>query len=189
MVLPTLVFRSLPDFLLQSELFQDRRKVLLVRDPRDTIVSGYFSIAYSHKVPDSNKENVDGLRESMLKKRELTQAQSIDQYSIENADSLNGTISKYLQLVGSPNLKIYRYEDVVMNKQPWIKDMADFLDLELPDKLLNRILKRLDVVPDQEQPDQHVRRVTPGDHKDKLKPETIAYLDEVFADFMKSFSY
>lgn len=182
-------FRALPDFLPKSDLFHHRKKILLVRDPRDTIVSGYFSIAYSHQVPDANTQNVEGLRENMLRKREITKSQLIDDYALENAAKLHSTLSKYLQILDLPNLKIYRYEDVVMNKSPWIKSMADFLELDLPDKLLNRILKRIDILPEQEQPNEHVRRVIPGDHQNKLKPETIDQLNHTFLDIMKAFNY
>ena len=35
----------------------------------------------------------------------------------------------------------------------------------------------------------HTRKKLPGDHKEKLKPETIAYLDELFAPELNRFGY
>jgi hypothetical protein len=47
-------FRQLPDILSSLEFFKARRKLLLVRDPRDALVSDYFSVAYSHSLPPAD---------------------------------------------------------------------------------------------------------------------------------------
>ena len=46
-------FRSMPLVFAQSELYRRSRKILLVRDPRDALVSEYFSLAYSHGLPEA----------------------------------------------------------------------------------------------------------------------------------------
>ena len=98
-------------------------------------------------------------------------------------------ISAYVSILGSRNFKVYRYEDVVGQKRPWIKEMAEFLDLELSDKMLQVILDNVDIKPNSEQPTKFIRRVTPGDHKEKLKPETIEKLNDKFSDLLRTFSY
>lgn len=47
----------------------------------------------------------------------------------------------------------------------------------------------MDRRPAQERPDKHVRRVTPGDHREKLQPATIARLNEAFGDVLERFGY
>lgn len=37
---------------------------------------------------------------------------------------------------------------------------------------------------DQEDALSHKRKVTPGDHRDKLKPETISTLNNIFANYI-----
>jgi hypothetical protein len=182
-------FRSLPSFLTDVDLFQSRNKVLLVRDPRDAIVSGYFSVAYSHQVPKSNPTAATGERENLLKSRNEALQQSIDEFVTLRAPALNRTILEYVSILDFPNLKVYRYEDVIMKKRDWIKDMAQFLGLELSESTLETILDLFDVIPDSEKATEHIRQVTPGDHKNKLQPNTIRHLDDLFSDVMKAFSY
>jgi hypothetical protein len=45
------------------------------------------------------------------------------------------------------------------------------------------------VLPDAEQPTAFIRKVTPGDHREKLSPTIIEELNGVFADEMHLFGY
>ena len=47
----------------------------------------------------------------------------------------------------------------------------------------------VDVIPSKERSDEFVRRVIPGDHRDKLTPTTIDLLNHHFADFLTTFGY
>ncbi|MGD1921366.1 MAG: sulfotransferase domain-containing protein, partial [Pleurocapsa sp.] len=131
-------FRNFPAFMAQDKLFNDRKKIFLVRDPRDAIVSEYFSVAYSHSLPKASDSNEKGAREDILRRRDESKFQEVDEYVLKNAAHMNKTIMDYVNAlsVDDPNLKIYRYEDVITQKRPWIKDMAQFLALDLPESLL-----------------------------------------------------
>ena len=48
-------YRHFPLFLKENQLLAQRKKILLVRDPRDAIVSAYFSFAKSHILPESGE--------------------------------------------------------------------------------------------------------------------------------------
>lgn len=182
-------FRALPEFLASNKLFQERRKILLVRDPRDAIVSQFFTVAFNHKVPQKNDQNANGARETLLNKRKLVRNQPIDEYVIENALGLHNTIQAYIKFIDSPNMLIFRYEDILMNKRSWIQEMANFLELELSEKMLQNILNNVDIVPHQENPKNFIRKAIPGDYKDKLQPQTIEQLNKVFADILEQFNY
>lgn len=182
-------FRALPAFLLRSELFKSRKKILLVRDPRDAIVSEYFTVIKNHSLPQASTANSDGERESLLQRREIAQQQGIDEYVLENAKHFRATVNAYIPLLKEANLKVYRYEDIVLNKAPWITDMAAYLGLSLSEDALNMILADVDIVPGKERSTEFVRKVVPGDHREKLMPETIAQLNQAFAEFMSAFSY
>src|SRR5262245_12809956 len=45
-------FRNFPLALADRDVFHASRKVVLVRDPRDALVSEYFSNAFTHPIPD-----------------------------------------------------------------------------------------------------------------------------------------
>ena len=182
-------FRSFPAFITQNKLFNDRKKIFLIRDPRDAIVSEYFSVAYSHSLPKVSESSEDGARQDILRRRNESKFQEIDEYVLKNSVSMNRTVMDYANFLdlNDPKLKVYRYEDVITQKRLWIKDMAQFLDLDLPESLLEILLQRHDVIPNQETSNQFIRKALPGDHKDKLKPETIKKINLVFNDILNKF--
>ncbi len=182
-------FRNFPAFIAQEDLFKNRKKIFLVRDPRDAIVSEYFSVAYSHSLPKANKSNEGGAREDILRRRDESKFQEVDEYVLKNAAHMNQTIMDYVNSLDNndPNLKLYRYEDIITQKRPWIEDMAQFLELDLPESLLETLLQRHDVIPNQETSNKFIRKALPGDHKDKLKPETIEQINVVFGDILNRF--
>ena len=61
---------------------------------------------------------------------------------------------------------------------------------EVPTRPLRaQVAARHDIVPKGENEDQHIRRVRPGDHLDKLRPDTIEQLNEIFAPFLDHYGY
>lgn len=178
-------YRHFPLFLKDSELLDRRKKILLVRDPRDAIVSAYFSFAKSHVLPQSGQ-----LKDDMLKARRNMQNMELENYAVAQAVNVKEAFDRYHQyLVDDSTLKVYRYEDVIFDKPNWIADMLDFLGLTLRKGQINRIAEKHNVVPQTEEPTQHIRRVTPGDHKEKLGNECIAKLNEILADILARYNY
>jgi len=182
--------RDLPPFLSELDFFQRRRKLLLVRDPRDALVSEYFSVAFSHSLPPVSTAAERGMREKILDRRQAAQAQTADTFVLQNSHhKYVQHLASFLRLKDDPLLTVYRYEDVVLDKRPWITDIAKRLNLALPQHLLEDILTEVDVVPSEERPTAHVRRVVPGDHLEKLSPGTIEELNSCFGDFLHAFGY
>lgn len=161
------------------------RTVLLVRDPRDALTSLYFSLAFSHVPPgtaDSPK-----LLQAFEARRARALAMDIDAFVLEEADRHARLIKR--ALANTPRYRLYRYEEIIFDKQAWTTDMVEYLGLTAPPGLISNVVARNDVVPAQDAPLEHVRHVTPGDHRDKLRPETIAALDARFAHLMKKMGY
>jgi hypothetical protein len=88
-----------------------------------------------------------------------------------------------------PAHRLYRYEDVIFDKLTWTQDMLDYLKFDVPARLVEAVVARNDIVPDDEAPLEHIRHVTPGDHRHKLQPQTIAALNEVFGGVLERFGY
>lgn len=177
-------FRNAPSSLDQAPLFRDGRKVLLVRDPRDALVSEYFSNAYSHSVPVGGES-----REGMLKLRELALESEINHYVLEMSHSLKRTLQEFLKLERDRNCRIFRYEDVIFDKKTLISDICTFFGWRVSDHLRELMLGWADVRPSEERPTEFVRRVTPGDHREKLRPDVIAQLTSLFSEEMTRFGY
>ena len=71
----------------------------------------------------------------------------------------------------------------------WLKALLDACDLTISDEFFQSLIeenKRLQ--PKKEDIHKHIRKGQPGDYKDKLKPETIAYLNTKFAPVFKDFN-
>jgi len=163
------------------------RTILLVRDPRDMLTSLYFSHAFSHRPPGGEEDGA--ARQQFDKQRAEAQALSVDDFAL---DRFRRILSLYKQIgrkLARVDHKVYRYEDVIFDKANWLKDIVKTLKLSAGDDWVDANVARFDVVPQEERPDKHVRRVTPGDFKEKLKPQTIAKLDRAFADIYGKYGY
>ncbi|MEO1669159.1 MAG: sulfotransferase domain-containing protein [Cyanobacteria bacterium J06631_2] len=174
-------FRYLPGYLKGFDLSQFK-KFLLVRDPRDILVSHYFSMKKSHAIPEGE------MGDRLLKQRQNMQLLVIDDYVLDKAKVFYNMFQSYTKIDDSL-LKVFRYEDIVFNKAAWIEDILRFLDLSLERKKIETIAAKHDIFPQEEKPDSHIRKVVPGDHKDKLKPETIEHLNRTFKPFLIKYDY
>ncbi len=158
-------------------------KVFLIRDPRDMLVSHYFSHKFSHPIPPGE------LGKRMQQFRASLDAKGIDDYVLERAPMVLQRLKKLETNVVDDHCKLYRYEDVVFEKQSWLADMLDFVGLEMGQSECEEIAGFFNTLPEKENPAEHVRKVTPGDHRDKLQPETIKELNHIFVDVLERYQY
>jgi hypothetical protein len=180
-------FREMPFVFETSEAFKNAPKILLVRDPRDAVVSEYFSNAYSHSMPQKGAgTEVSALMES-LRERSLTH--DIDEVVIDRAGPMRDTMMEFQNLVGDRDTRVFKYEDVILVKRRWIGDILSYLGWSCEGGLLNQILGWADVMPAKEDPRAFVRKVVPGDYRDKLKPATILEIERILAPALRLFEY
>jgi hypothetical protein len=181
-------FRAMPLIFAGHPVYTAARKILLVRDPRDALVSEFFSNAYSHAMPRA--AGAGGAAQDMLALRQAALRASIETYVLRQAAALNHTFVEYAAASADRLTLVFRYEEVIMAKREWLRDIADHFGWAKPgEALLDDIMGWADVVPESEQPGQFVRRVRPGDHKEKLSRAVIARLDEILAPALSLFSY
>jgi hypothetical protein len=168
-------FRSYPKYPADEHMH-----VVQLRDPRDMLVSLYYSMGYTHKY--GSKHGFSKVREKL-----------IDNFVLGKPKFLK----RYETLLGWPtnrsNIIYLRYHNMVENFQYW----------------LNRAVQPFSLTPSQEQllfkkfkgqfkPVKentvkqmksgilkHKRKMTPGDYKEKLKKETIEKLNEKFKDIIQ----
>lgn len=170
----------------QIPILQTNRSIVQIRDPRDVLVSLYFSVSRSHTRPPNNSELANRFDEL----RQSAQDCRIDEYAIESSEWISGCFYQMKPLFENPLCKVFRYEDIIFEKRTWTKDIASHFGWnKLSKKYLKDLAKKHDIRPKLEQPDAHIRSVTPGDHKRKLKPETIEQLNETFAPILAQFGY
>jgi Sulfotransferase domain len=180
--------RALPAALAEQPIFRDGRKMLLVRDPRDALVSLYFSNAYSHPIPtrrDSNSPTTD----LMERLRHTALNSAIDAFVIQRANAMRRTFLGYLDVARSPGTVVVKYEDYIFRKPELVRLIASQFGWTADDDQIDAMMTWADVRPAAEDPTAFIRRVTPGDHRNKLRPATIAALDTSLKPAMEAFGY
>jgi hypothetical protein len=155
-----------------------------VRDPRDILTSLYYSMRVSHEPPGEGEH-----RQSFLRQRAQAEEASIDDFVGSRFLSLEILLDRYVLGLRGMDVRTYRYEDVVHRKRDWLRDIAGFLEIDVAETALAAITARHDMWPADERPDQHIRQVRPGDHRRKLQPETIEYLNQNLSDQWRMFGY
>lgn len=177
-------FRDPPTAFFHDPVFRDARKILLVRDPRDALVSEYYSNAFSHSLPA--EQTGDTVLEV---ERQRALRSSVADYVLERVDQLNRTVAAYQHLLGDPNLLVLRYEDVIFDKARWMDQIVAHFGWRVTDEHACRILEWADVRPESEDANAFVRRVAPGDHLEKLSAEVIAGVNAKLSDVWSSLGY
>ena len=176
-------FRAPYDFI-PEEALKGRRKVLLVRDPRDMMVSLYFSMKLSHTIPPTGEAR---LRYVALR-NELSTIDIDDFVLSDKCHFLADNYRAYGPLIDK-DWHVFRYEDVIFSKREWVSDVARHLDLEVKGSRLDRIADQNDVRPTDERPNEHIRQVTPRNHLKYLKPATISALNVLLSDILEQYEY
>ena len=177
-------FREFCPYLEDVSVFQSAKKVLLVRDPRDALVSFYYSVLKSHRITEG------GFGDSQKEFREQVKTIDIDEFVRDQCEWMKNIHKAY---INSPamqkGLKVYKYESVIFDKVAWIDDVLSHLniDISLPRKKF--IWNHVHIVPSSEDSQKHIRTVVPGDHKKKISQETISYLNSELNEILKHYGY
>ena len=155
--------------------------ILLVRDPRDMIVSLYFSALKSHPSRGGGSANPAATAAAEM---------DVDAYAMKMTKMYKLRLSGYVEfLKRRPDTKVFRYEEIIYDKVKWVRDICDHFQWSVAEDHRANIAKHWDVMPDSEQPEAHVRQVHPGNFRNKLKTETIAFIENELADEMVFFNY
>lgn len=166
--------------------FRTSRKLLLVRDPRDIAVSYYFSVTKSHTIPESGD-----VREKMLDQRRAANEIDVNTFVRSGrCDFVLANMRAFMRLVETdPNCRVYRYEDVIFKKREWVADIAKVCGLDAGTDKINEIADRHDIRPDKENPDAHIRQVTPGNFRQHLDEAAQNSLEKRFEPVFRYFKY
>ena len=156
------------------------RSVLLLRDPRDCLVSHYYSVRDSHTL--NNLGNLTARREAL----EI----DIDQWVIRHAGQYAEDFRQFHdQLVGKPGVLFLRYEEMVTAFPEFILKIAEHAGLHQKTQVIDRIVQQADFEVSGENILSHKRSVQPGNHLKKLKRATVDELNEALSGILELFDY
>jgi Sulfotransferase domain len=191
-------------FFVPTNALNNARLILHLRDPRDVLVSMFYSYCFMHA---GEIERHTGYR------KEVAEA-GIDKFVLDMVGEPfyryrgdYGIGSRYKEHVGTvldryrryldevfprPNTIVVSYEEMVLAFPSWLGKAVAAFPLANPEETRAVVEARYaNTVAAEEQEDvwAHKRKVTPGDHREKLKSETIRQLDEVFAPVLEKLGY
>ena len=109
--------------------------------------------------------------------------------SEETLSLFKNTYKRCRDLILNNNVIIYRYEDVIYRKYEWICDIAKSIGADLDHSSIQEILLKNDIRPLVEDPNKHIRQVSPGNFRHRLNEKTIELLNHEFSDVLRWFNY
>ena len=170
------------------EELEKYRIILMVRDPRDVLVSEYYSYGYAHKAPSRRGNKYDDFMKLRLKTLHTT----IDQYAFSECDRLLNTYQRYIDKLLNRYSQVYvtRYEDMIADYQNWLTELLNYFELKASSALLQSLFEESrSLKPEKENIFEHNRKGMAGDYKEKLQAETIDFLNNRFFPILEKFGY
>jgi len=159
--------------------------IVHLRDPRDAITSQFFSLAYSHPPVAGSFKPSDAERRDWI-------AQGVDAHARKHADAWLARYEAYVDnLLGRPNTIVVTYEQMVTDFEYWLRRFIGPFPVADKEKLIRKLVRRYrnNFKVKREDVNRQKRQITPGDHKRKLQPETIAFLNEKFGSVLAALGY
>lgn len=162
-------------------------QIFHLRDPRDILVSEYYSMGWIH--PDKNWDDQAKAR------RQEIQAMSVDQYVLNHHQMspypIADRFAPLMELeLDSADIIISQYEQMVTQFYRWA--LGAIAPFQFPwtagwaAKYAWKFRNEFKVT---QESMTHKRNIKPGDHRVKLQPETIAILNERLAPILIRFGY
>jgi hypothetical protein len=182
---------------------EDYDIILHLRDPRDVLVSMFYSYCYIHPgeiAPNTGYRQAvaaEGIDAFVLgKSSEASMNYRGDYGTGGHVEELIGNVpTRYRDytkhLLGMPNVTLVKYEDMVTDYRGWLANFIKPFPLDNREKVVETLAAQAPAMFPKRTHDlmNHVRHVTPGDYKAKLKPSTIRQLDEIFSDTLECLGY
>lgn len=103
--------KLLTDSLIDLACLHKLNMVVLIRDPRDLLVSMYYSFGFSHGLSEDKLT-----RRYQLKRRARIQSLTIDEYAVSELPILKRKLSRLVELSQQQNhVTILKYEEMILN--------------------------------------------------------------------------
>ena len=161
------------------------KKIFFLRDPRDMLVSAYYSFGFNHIIPDSKN-----LSYEFNKKRNKIQYLTIDEYVLE--ESINWVIPVFDQYKeikeNSKKLLFLKYDNYTKNTKEFIENIFEFIEVE-NELEINRLVSISNPVQSKIQVSQHKRSGKNNQWKTELQKTTQKKLTDNLKDILKYWEF
>jgi len=154
--------------------------LLILRDPRDVLVSHYYSAKYSHEIGTTK----------MLQKRAAIQNQNIDEFVLGRLEEFACIYEQYkLNILTLENVIFIRYEDMVTHPKKFIIKLHEMLKINIDNDSIEEIVKGRMAIPKKENKYAHRRSGKSGQYLEKLNPKTIKIINSRLENVIDAFNF
>jgi hypothetical protein len=161
---------------------EEYKVIMMLRDPRDVLTSLYFSTAYSHYIPESQKTELESAREYAI-------MNTIDDFVIQHSPWVRETYNLYAKyFLKRKNVLFLKYEDMVTDFPTWLNEIFKHLQMTPSEQLIKELIEGA-IFEVKEDIYSHKRQVKPGDHRRKLQVNTIKQLNLQLQDILEIYGW
>jgi hypothetical protein len=160
-------------------------RIFFLRDPRDTLVSLYHSIASSHPLPDDPKA-----ADQLLNNRKIAQTQGINNFVIDQANTwLKPILGEYRQIVetSESNVHFFLYEDLLNNPVKIIGNIINIIFDQSYPELVTELLRGEKFIQEKICFGNHQRSGRIGQYQNELDLLTAENLTQLFQSDLEFF--
>jgi len=161
---------------------RDKRAIFFVRDPRDILVSVFYSFGFSH-----GASPLPELAVLQKKRRADISEMGLDAFCVHDSERITEVFGIIQRLISEcPQGLVLRYEDLMTDFDQFSPPLVEWLGLpsETVKKMRQQLQPRIE-----EAPLSHHRSGKPGGFRDKLLPSTVAEMNRILAPALKNFGY
>jgi len=167
----------------------DKYKIIItIRDPRDIIVSSYFSITVNHMEPPKTSDKY----ERFINLRKTYKKLNIDDFALQKVKSVKNNFKNYIDsgIVRKDNVLLLKYENMVTDFPNWLNELFDFLEVNKSYAIYSQLIEsQKKIVPKTENINKHIRKGRAGDYKEKLSKKTIEVINKDLKEVLEYFNY
>ncbi|HMO14318.1 MAG TPA: sulfotransferase domain-containing protein [Pirellulaceae bacterium] len=178
---------------LESPFPGDKNRVcVMVRDPRDALVSLYYSMTFSHSVKSVEGDNSRFVanREELQRNGSVTEGLKM----ILTKRGVDSTIPEFIRstnfILDNNNVLSLSYELLVTDPHLWLAKFAEHAGIEelLSESWMDNLAENFNP-PAEEDPMSHKRRIKPGNWADVFDQELEAIYKQRCGSRLEQFGY
>jgi hypothetical protein len=176
------VYTEFVEPLSQPDFIQDKIAIFLLRDPRDIIVSAYYSFGFTH-----GRSRVDVVRQKQDEMANDIQSKTLQEYARTTATPIRANFETAGNLLDAcQRTVLLKYEDMIESWDHFATDLTRYLQIK--PTVLAQIYERTRPRATEDL-SSHRRSGKVSGFRDKLDSETIQFLNDTLKDVLMRFDY
>ena len=161
---------------------KNKKCIFMIRDPRDILISSYYSFGYSHSFSPVKK-----IRDLEISERKRIQSMSIDEYVRSEVKTINENFKLLSSLKNNCGSHILiSYEEMILDFESFKKKISNYIKLDelVYNEIFERTRPRM-----KENMTQHKRSGKIASYLDKLDSSTIDYINHILKPIINEYQY